>query len=144
MDFKKLLLVCLMIFVFAAGAVSASNDINQDNNQTVFKTDEDLGQPDEPVLAASNEDDLKSVDDVIGVRNDGEDIVGYNESKVSCAIEGNVYLNHRDEVLLFSSSDPNATGNFSVYVDGSLKYSRFVNQSNYAESFFYIIVYCGA
>ena len=130
-----------MIFVFAAGAVSASNDINQDNNQTVFKTDEDLGQPDEPVLAASNEDDLKSVDDVIGVRNDGEDIVGYNESKVSCAIEGNVYLNHRDEVLLFSSSDPNATGNFSVYVDGSLKYSRFVNQSNYAESFFYIIVY---
>ena len=141
MDFKKLLLVCLMIFVFAAGAVSASNDINQDNNQTVFKTDEDLGQPDEPVLAASNEDDLKSVDDVIGVRNDGEDIVGYNESKVSCAIEGNVYLNHRDEVLLFSSSDPNATGNFSVYVDGSLKYSRFVNQSNYAESFFYIIVY---
>ena len=62
MDFKKLLLVCLMIFVFAAGAVSASNDINQDNNQTVFKTDEDLGQPDEPVLAASNEDDLKSVD----------------------------------------------------------------------------------
>ena len=141
MDFKKLLLVCLMIFVFAAGAVSASNDINPDNNQTVFKTDEDLGQPDEPVLAASNEDDLKSVDDVIGVRNDGEDIVGYNESKVSCAIEGNVYLNHRDEVLLFSSSDPNATGNFSVYVDGSLKYSRFVNQSNYAESFFYIIVY---
>ena len=141
MDFKKLLLVCLLIFVFAAGAVSASNDINPDNNQTVLETDEDLGQPDEPVLAASNEDDLKSVDDVIGVRNDGEDIVGYNESKVSCAIEGNVYLNHRDEVLLFSSSDPNATGNFSVYVDGSLKYSRFVNQSNYAESFFYIIVY---
>ena len=141
MDFKKLLLVCLLIFVFAAGAVSASNDINPDNNQTVLRTDEDLGQPDEPVLAASNEDDLKSVDDVIGVRNDGEDIVGYNESKVSCAIEGNVYLNHRDEVLLFSSSDPNATGNFSVYVDGSLKYSRFVNQSNYAESFFYIIVY---
>lgn len=142
MDFKKILAVCLLIFVFAAGAVSASNDISSDNNQTALETNEDLGQQDDLISADSNEDELKTVDeDILDVNEDGEDIIGYDESRIAGPIEDWGILDEKREVLFFESVDSNATGNFSVYVDGSVRYSCFVNKSDYTSGTFLRYIY---
>ena len=129
MDLKKIIIVSLMLFVLAAGAVSASQDIQSDINQTAMEEDD-------PVLEDVNDDGLKSADeDVINVKENGEEIVGYNESKIWCSYDSTQILDTDDEVLSFRSSDPTATGNFSVYVDGSIRYTTLINQSSYKNQY---------
>ena len=116
MKLKKIMLVTLMLLaIIAIGAVSASEDIADDNITSIEPTD------DLTVSQVDDENVIQTVDDEINGAEDSEEILSEDE-----VFEPDVFFPYSGQHIYFSEGEifqarmeaPGANGTFRVYYSG--------------------------
>ena len=145
MKAKHILIVSLILAILTIGAVSASQNLT-DDNASQMAIDEAAAQDDalaesevDEVSAAEGSDDvlMENDDEMLGASEDSSEILGdYYSGKVHISIDDTVNVGYTYDTLGFVEDNGGLKGTISVSIDGKKVFSKKFTSGS--ETYYYI------